>query len=86
MRAHRVRVRVPENHELRVTLPSDFPPGDAEVIVLEAAQDESLDRTPKLTVEAFLAGKLTPPPGVSPVTLGDIERAIAEGASGDESV
>jgi hypothetical protein len=36
MRAHRLRVTVPESHELRLHLPSDFPTGDAEVIVLEA--------------------------------------------------
>ena len=36
----------------------------------------------KLTVDELLAAGLTPPPGVGPVSPGDIERAIAEGASG----
>lgn len=36
----------------------------------------------KLTVDQLLAARLTPPPGVGPMSLGDIERAIAEGASG----
>lgn len=79
MRAHRFRVRVSENHEVRVRLPSDFPPGDAEVIVLEGAQSESRE---SLTLDAFLASKLTPPAGVGPVSLEDMERAIAEGARG----
>ena len=35
----------------------------------------------KLTVDELLDARLTPPPGVGPVSLGDIERAIAEGAS-----
>ncbi len=34
MRAHRLNVTVPEDHQLRVDLPGDFPPGPAEIIVL----------------------------------------------------
>ncbi len=34
MQAHRTRARVTEDHEVRVTLPSDFPAGEAEVIVI----------------------------------------------------
>ncbi|HEX7480094.1 MAG TPA: hypothetical protein VF331_20010 [Polyangiales bacterium] len=82
MRAHRVRVRVAKNQELRLTLPSDFPPGEAEVIVLEAPRVDETSETRKLTVDELLAGKLTRPPGVGPATLGDMERAIVEGASG----
>ena len=37
---------------------------------------------PKLSVDDVLAARLTPPPGVGPVTLQDMDRAIAEGASG----
>lgn len=37
------------------------------------------DPARSLTVEALLDERLTPPPGVGPVTLTDIERAIAEG-------
>lgn len=36
----------------------------------------------RLTIEELLDERLTPPPGVGPVTLADIERAIAEGACG----
>ncbi len=40
----------------------------------------------KLTVDEFLAARLTPPAGVGPVSLQDMDRAIAEGASGRGSV
>jgi len=43
-------------------------------------------RERKLTVDEFLATRLTPPPGVGYVSLEDMERAIAEGASGRGSV
>ena len=43
-------------------------------------------RERKLTVDEFLAARLTPPPGVGPVSLEDMERAIAEGAIGRGSV
>jgi hypothetical protein len=85
MRAHRARVRVSENHELRVTLPSDFPPGDAEVIVLEASSENSAERVRKLTVDELLAAKLTPPAGVGRVTLTDMEEAIAVGVRSQEA-
>lgn len=65
MHAHRVRVHVSKDHELRVTLPSDFPAGEADVIVIEA-------QGRRLTVDELLASRLDPPPGVSPVTRGDI--------------
>jgi hypothetical protein len=81
MRAHRIKVRVSEDHELRVTLPSDFPPGDAEVIVLGGEQSDA-GTGRKLTVDEFLAARLTRPAGVGPVTLADMDKAIADGASG----
>jgi hypothetical protein len=83
MRAHRVRVRVSEDHELHLTLPSDFPAGDAEVIVLEVPRvDPSKNTLPKSSVDELLACRLRPPDGTAPVTLEDMERAIAEGARG----
>jgi hypothetical protein len=36
MQAHRVKVVVPEDHEITVKLPSEFPSGEAELIVLAA--------------------------------------------------
>ena len=34
MQAHRIRVTIPESHEVTVRLPSDVPVGEAEIIVL----------------------------------------------------
>ena len=82
MRAHRFRVQIREDHEVRLTLPSDVPPGEAEVIVLEFGSNESIGRGARGTVDDLLASRLTPPPGVGPVTLADMEKAIAEGATG----
>lgn len=82
MHAHRVRVRVSKDHQLSVTLPSDFPPGDVDVIVLEAPLEATSMPGAKLTVDELIASRLSPPPGVGPVTLADMERAIAAGASG----
>ena len=61
-------------------LPSDFPPGDAEVIVLRVEPGDRPSRR-KLTMDELLSTKLVPPPGVGPVTLADMEKAIADGAS-----
>lgn len=44
------------------------------------------ERTRTLSVDEFLATRLTPPPGVGSVSLQDMDRAIAEGASGRGSV
>lgn len=82
MRAHRIRVQVSASHEVRITLPSDFPPGEAEVIVLGGEPEAPAKSAKKLTVDELLAARLSPPPGVGPVTLADIEQAIADGASG----
>jgi hypothetical protein len=58
---------------------------------IEAAEDTPkpapvVDRGRGLSVEEFLAARLTPPPGVGPVSLQDMEHAIAKGASGRGSV
>jgi len=34
MIAHRLKITIPESHEVTLRLPSDVPPGEAEVIVL----------------------------------------------------
>jgi hypothetical protein len=54
---------------------------------LEAAKDTPKPatvsaRTRTLSVDEFLAARLVPPPGVGPVSLEDMDRAIAEGANG----
>ena len=38
MRAHKLKVDIPEDHHLEVVLPRDFPSGPAEIIVLATAQ------------------------------------------------
>jgi hypothetical protein len=82
MRAHRIKVQVSASHEVRITLPSDFPPGEAEVIVLGGEPEASAKAAGKLTVDELLAARLSPPAGVGPISLADIEKAIADGASG----
>jgi hypothetical protein len=59
--------------------------------LIERAANEAAEDTPKpaavaahepkLSVDEVLSARLTPPPGVGPVTLQDMDRAIAEGAS-----
>jgi hypothetical protein len=55
-----------------VKLPSDLPPGEAELIIL-VAEGAPLRR---LSVDELLATRLTPPPGVGHVSLADMEAAI----------
>ncbi len=63
MRAHKVKVTIPINHELAVRLPDDFPAGPAEVIVLAGSADER--RTVKLA--GVLAPDVPPPEDADPV-------------------
>ena len=51
-----------------------------ELIALEAAPAPAPER--KLTVDELLASRIKLPPGVVPLSLEDMERAIAEGALG----
>ena len=63
--------------------------------LIEQAANEAAEGTPMptavaelprtLSVDELLAARLTPPPGVGPVSLQDMDRAIAEGASGSGS-
>ena len=58
---------------------------------VEAAEDTPqpaavAERGRRLSVDEFLAARLTPPPGVGHVSLQDMDRAIAEGASGRGSI
>jgi hypothetical protein len=78
MHAHKIKIVVTEDHEVRIKLPSDFPPGEAEVIVIQAPPDMPVRQDRRLTVDELLASRLAPPPGVGPVTLGDMERAIED--------
>lgn len=40
MKAHKLKVTVPPDHQLEIRLPEDFPAGPAEVIVLAAAGEK----------------------------------------------
>lgn len=51
-----------------------------ELIALETAPESALER--KLTVDELLASRIKLPPGIGPLSLEDMERAIAEGALG----
>ena len=82
MHAHRLKVHIPENRELRVQLPADVAPGEAEVIVLEAGNDAVWTQERRQPADEFLAARLVPPAGVGAVTLADMEIAIAKGATG----
>lgn len=67
-------------------------PLNERLALIERAAREAADDTPRpravaerpraLTVDEFLAARLSPPPGVDPVSLRDMDRAIAEGATG----
>jgi hypothetical protein len=51
-----------------------------ELIALEAAPASALER--KLTVDELLASRIKLLPGIGPLSLEDMERAIAEGSLG----
>jgi hypothetical protein len=40
MKAHKLKVTVPEDHQLEIRLPEDFPSGPAEIIVLTSSGEE----------------------------------------------
>ncbi len=86
MQAHRTRTRVEGGHRVTVDLPSDFPDGEVDVIVLPAVDDADDERTEsrprRLSVDEFLANRLTRPSGVDPGSLADIQSAIEDGALG----
>jgi len=42
MHAHKLKVTVPDTHQVVVRLPDDFPPGEAEVTVISRALDEAV--------------------------------------------
>jgi hypothetical protein len=47
-----MKITVPEDHQLEIRLPRDFPSGPAEIIVLASASDE---KTPKRASGELLA-------------------------------
>jgi len=67
------RLRLIERAKLEVDEDTPRPPAVAQ-------------RERTLTVDEFLAKRLTPPPGVGHVSLEEMDRAIAEGAIGRGSI
>ncbi|HEY0510497.1 MAG TPA: hypothetical protein VGH73_01250 [Thermoanaerobaculia bacterium] len=47
MQAHKQRVTIPDDHQLEIRLPEDFPPGPAEVIVLAGSPGRRLKEQPQ---------------------------------------
>ena len=81
MHAHRLKVYILKNSELRVQLPADVVTGEAEVIVLEVGNEAGMSRGCRQTAEEFLAARLVTPTGVGAVTLAEMERGIARGVT-----
>jgi len=63
MQAHRVKVVVTEDHQITVKLPSDFPPGEAELIVLAQGASRSHAEPFHTWLDALLR-RLPPTPTV----------------------
>jgi hypothetical protein len=53
MFAHRMKILIPENHEVTLQLPHELPSGAAEVIVLSDLSDSTLRSS---NINAWLAG------------------------------
>ncbi|MBM4362733.1 MAG: hypothetical protein FJ104_08635 [Deltaproteobacteria bacterium] len=71
MFAHRLKVLIPESHEVLLRLPSDVPTGEAEVIVLAGAEArETADRSVEEWLDALVQD--VPPSPVIP--LGALRR------------
>jgi hypothetical protein len=47
MQAHKQKVTVPEDHQLEIRLPEDFPAGPAEIIVLASPRAKALAESPR---------------------------------------
>lgn len=53
MLAHRMKILIPENHEVTLRLPHELPSGAAEVIVLSDSSDSTSRSS---NIDAWLAG------------------------------
>jgi hypothetical protein len=64
VKAHKLKVDIPEDHQVEIRLPEDFPSGPAEVIVLTSATGgkESGEARPEMlqSLQKLLALQLTP--------------------------
>jgi len=74
MNAVKIDVVIPENHELKITVPPEMPPGPAEVIVLRDAAVPS----PPGSWERIRQYFLTTPPARPGKTKEEMDRYLAE--------
>ncbi len=63
MHAHKIKLTIPSDHQLKFKVPDDFPPGPAEVIIMADASPGK--RLVKL--EGVLAPDMEPADGVDPI-------------------
>jgi hypothetical protein len=53
MKTHKFNVTVPEDHQLEIRLPADFPAGPAEVIVLASSGGRALSESQQDMLQAL---------------------------------
>ena len=70
MRRHAQRVTVTEKHEVVVRLPSDFPPGEAEVVVLSKVKEPPRGADLAKRLDEWIAAL----PKAPPISLDAIDR------------
>ena len=76
---------VVRNGRLVLDEPTNLADGtEVDVVVREPAA--GVQRSRRLSVDDLLAARLVPPPGVGPVSLSDMAKAIAGGAASRGSV
>ncbi|MDR3352271.1 MAG: hypothetical protein LBO00_04525 [Zoogloeaceae bacterium] len=73
MQAYKCKARIPDNHRLEITLPENFPEGEAEVIVLMKTETTP---APGMSLREFTAWLEQQPPG--PHSEEEIEAWIRE--------
>ncbi len=75
MHAHRTKVTIPQNHEVVVRVPDEFPPGEAEVLVIATTAEPTPAPDMASRLERWI-GSLPPTPVVPLASLdrGDLYR------------
>jgi len=72
MHAHKARIAVTEDREVKLRLPSDFPPGVVEVIVLASSDDkESNVSFAKTEISAEFAHRHPNAGSLGPITFSE---------------
>ncbi len=64
MQAHRVRVTIPENHKVTIEVPTEFPTGEAEVIVLS-----NIPAGRAVPANTGFANRFRPNPALGPIVF-----------------